>query len=334
MATNSPYDDSTFYDLENGLGRPLCHGTPDFRTRPQQVNFPVLPIQIKKFDGYPEDDPVKFLNDFKALMRMNGVNDPVRMMSAFSLYLSGPAHTWLQGLSGEEKSCWSALEMAFTTYYINPNPKNNAVLYAEAQAFNDLELTSSMKIEDYYGQVLKKGKRLGKSPLDLMTKFIGGLPTQLRFFVQAGRPKDIEKAMQSARMGNACGYRDSTKTCNAASVAPGRSAFSPTRDSRMDMLEEKMMTLMNAVTQMSVSNNQGQTNGGVQSTNNTCIQQTKKRACYKCGGTDHMKQRCNWTGVGEKNSTIRCQVCSQEGHGTLNCVKLNRGSSVADQVQN
>ena len=130
----------------------------------------MLPIQIKTFDDYPEDDPVKFLNDFKALMRMNGVNDPVRMMSAFSLYLSGPVYTWLPGLSGEGKSCWSVMEMSFTTYYINPNPKTNAVLYAEAQAFHDLELTSSMKIEDYYGQLLKRGKRFGKSPLDLMVR--------------------------------------------------------------------------------------------------------------------------------------------------------------------
>ena len=149
---------------------------------------------------------------------MNGVNDPVRMMSAFSLYLSGPVYTLLQWLSGKEKSCWcwSAMKMAFTTYNINPNPKYNAVLYAEAQTFIDLELSSSMKIEDYYGQVLKKGKRLGKSPLDLMSKFIGGLPTKLCFFVQPGRPKDIEEAMQRARVGNACGYRGNTKTCNTA----------------------------------------------------------------------------------------------------------------------
>ena len=37
-----------FFDLENGLDGPLCHGIPVFRTRPQQINFPVLPIKIKK----------------------------------------------------------------------------------------------------------------------------------------------------------------------------------------------------------------------------------------------------------------------------------------------
>ena len=38
------------------------------------VMNPVFPMNLKKFSGYPSEDPDKFLSDFVALMRMNNVD--------------------------------------------------------------------------------------------------------------------------------------------------------------------------------------------------------------------------------------------------------------------
>lgn len=170
-----------------------------------------FPINISKFNGYPHEDPIKFLSDFKALMQLQGLDlndtaDSSRLLAAFSLYLSGPAHTWFEGQDFLHGGCWNVLEKMFRASYIN-NSNNNASLYIETRSFNTLALQPGMLLEDFYGLILKKGHRLEKSPMDMMTQFIDGLPDQLQFFVRVSRPKTIEEAFQSARMGEAYNFR-------------------------------------------------------------------------------------------------------------------------------
>ena len=43
----------------------------------------------------------------------------------------------------------------------------------------------------------------------MTNKFIAGLPPQLAFFVRAGRVSSIQDALQSAKIGQAHGYRQS-----------------------------------------------------------------------------------------------------------------------------
>ena len=82
------------------------------------------------------------------------------MIAAFSLHLTGPAYTWFQTLTEIHRKSWRALCDAFVSHYIQPNPSNNAVLYSEMQAYNDLKLYDDMMLEDYYGLILKKGQIL------------------------------------------------------------------------------------------------------------------------------------------------------------------------------
>ena len=61
-------------------------------------------------------------------------------------------------------------------------------------------------IEDYYSQILEKGRKLVNSDQEQLLKFIQGLPAQLELFVRAGNLSDIASAMTAAKMGEAYGY--------------------------------------------------------------------------------------------------------------------------------
>ena len=80
-------------------------------------------------------------------------------------------------------------------------------LIAESVAFDNLRLSQSQAIEDFHASVMDKGRKLRKSEADMLNKFISGLPSQLAFFVRAGRVESLRDALQSAKIGEAHGYR-------------------------------------------------------------------------------------------------------------------------------
>ena len=68
---------------------------------------------------------------------------------------------------------------AFQDKYFSFSPNTRGSLIAEIKAFINLKLGRST-VEDFFFNILKLGKKLRKSQLDLMTKFIDGLPHQLQ----------------------------------------------------------------------------------------------------------------------------------------------------------
>ena len=299
------------------------------------VMNPVFPMNLKKFSGYPSEDPEKFLSDFVALMRMNNVDtgdivDSPRMIAAFSLHLTGPEYTWFQTLTEIHRKSWRALCDAFVSHYIQPNPSNNAVLYSEMQAYNDLKLYDDMMLEDYYGLILKKGQRLNKSALDLMTKFIDGLPDQLKFFVREGRPNTIDEAMQSAKMGDSCGYRQvgamqSKLSCSVARMQATDPNHAHTK--RLEDLEAKMTSIVDTLSKLTTNTSSTVTGAHEQNSlhdRRTGRQPADQRSCYKCGGLGHMKVKCKWSGEGQKAPNTMCQMCGQYGHSARNCIDLQK----------
>lgn len=47
--------------------------------------------------------------------------------------------------------------------------------------------------------------------------------------------------------------------------------------------------------------------------------QKKDNKCYRCGGCNHFKAKCNWNSQGQSSPGIVCQLCEQDGHTALNC---------------
>ena len=87
------------------------------------------------------------------------------------------------------------------------NKVNDPRLISEAMAFDNLTLNSGQAFEEFHAVVLEKGTRLNKSNRDMSNKFINGLPSQLAFFVHAGRINNFREALYSAKIGEAHGYR-------------------------------------------------------------------------------------------------------------------------------
>ena len=56
---------------------------------------------------------------------------------------------------------------------------------------------------------MDKGRRLHNIDTDMTNKFIVGLPTQLVFFVHAGRISTLREALQSAKISEEHGHQQS-----------------------------------------------------------------------------------------------------------------------------
>ena len=113
------------------------------------------------------------------------------------------------------------MKSAFKLEYCNT--LNSPSLIAESVSFDNLCLGNSQAIEDFHASVMDKGRKLRKSEADMLNKFISGLPSQLAFFVRAGRVESLRDALQSAKIGEAHGYRvqisDSSVPAHRSSAA-------------------------------------------------------------------------------------------------------------------
>lgn len=177
------------------------------------------------------------------------------------------------------------------------NNINDPRLISEAAAFDNLKLSSTQAIEEFHSIVLEKGTRLGKSNRDMTNKFVNGLPSQLAFFIRAGRIDTFRDALHSAKIGEAHGYRDHTQVPSV-----------PT-PSDTPQLPVPVPTPVNALTP-ATSAHQGR------------YRKPQPRVCYSCSGSGHIKSRCNWNGVGSPEPASQCQLCYQKGHIAPSCKKL------------
>ena len=170
-------------------------------------------MSIPKFSGLTSEDPRKFLDSFESyclVYNLNKEDADAKKVAAFHLKLSGPALIWFRSLkpaAGTERN-WEFVESQFLARYINV--KNNPVLLAGAELFQQLKLSPTQAIEEYHAQVLEKGQRLGKSEKDILLKFVSGLPQQLGFYICA-RPWTCRPASSTNRSPNWGGARLSSQ---------------------------------------------------------------------------------------------------------------------------
>ncbi|KAJ8298554.1 hypothetical protein KUTeg_023897 [Tegillarca granosa] len=92
---------------------------------------------------------------YAAVLGFKEEQDNHRLIGSFHRHLKGPAIVW------------------FTTLSI---------------------LQPAQSVEEFYCQHLRIGKKLGKSELDMLIKFVNGLPSKLCFFVRTGHPSTLKEA--------------------------------------------------------------------------------------------------------------------------------------------
>ena len=274
-----------------------------------QTQAPMSDKIIRKFSGYMHEDGSKFMQEFESYLTLSGIDNEQRIIAAFHLHLKGPALTWFHTLPSRDS--WSYIKEAFNTEY--GNNVNDPRLISEAAAFDNLTLNTGQAIEEFHAIVLEKGTRLNKSDRDMSNKFINGLPSQLAFFVRAGRINNFREALHSAEIGEAHGYRIHTSVTQPPSVLP-----TPTPSVTLNPSASPYVPpTVNALTSASA----------VAKGQHTSYSRKPPRTCFSCNGEGHIKTRCNWIGQGSPEPNKTCQLCFQKGHIAPTCKKLSKPSS-------
>lgn len=280
-----------------------------------------------RFSGFSHEDGDKFLSDFECYLTLSSVDQcSPRAVAAFQLHLNGPARVWFESLGPSDKQQWLVLKAKFKDEYCN-STFHNPVLIAESVAFDRLTLLPSQAIEDFHAIVHEKGKKLSKSDGDMINKFVSGLPPQLAFFVRAGRISSFREALQSAKIGEAHGYRNTMLTNQGHTETPIVNAVQNLKTSGQSLehstvkiekqLQEITQRLDNLQSNNSVIQDVQLNKRPTQSKTSPTV-----RTCYKCHGEGHMQRNCKWNGQGSRSATVKCQLCQQMGHTAPTCISL------------
>ena len=297
---------------------------------------PILPvtmdIKISKFRGLSSEDASKFMQDFESLATLHGIDEPDsdhRKVAAFHLYLEGPALQWYNTLTSLDKMYFASVKAAFTKQYIDTGATFNPHLLAESEVFQNIRLAPGQNIEEFHAMVLEKGAKLQKTQLDILQRFVDGLPPQLAFFVRAGSPPDHQAALASAKMGEAYGYRVQPQASQSgpfpsmstvtpsANPVPSLGTVASATAGDVPRLQDQVNRLSDVVEKLSLE----QRHQFRRRPSNTTTRQ--QRTCFRCHAPGHIKWTCNWNGQGHPDTNRRCDRCRQFGHSTGQCRHAN-----------
>lgn len=292
-------------------------------------NMPFFaPRPLQTFHGYAHEDPSRFLSEFTSYVVLQGLEGrDAQIIAGLHLHLGGPALTWFNQLSTTTKDTWKQLQKTFELQYMSTDPQSNPQLIADNELYNTITLKFDQPIEDFHSTLVQKGKRLRKSDVDIMNRFIDGLPDQLKLYVRTGRPTTLHEALSQAKMGEAYKLRYSpfpfvppptpvqpsvpSPIVQAAAISQ-QVDTNASLTNRLDVLESKISSL---ISNIHVSKPPHESTQGVPHLNNT----SNKRPCYKCRGLGHIKVNCKWNGTGTSNPEVQCQLCNQFGHSARTC---------------
>ena len=287
----------------------------------------------RKFSGYPRENGAKFLKEFESFSTLHELDedDEARKLAAFHLHLQGPALAWYNSLNPETD--WDTVSNLFTEKYVNIGWQHPSVI-VESETFQNMTLGSHQDIEDFYCQILEKGKILSKPDEEIMFKFINGLLEKLAFYVRSSQPADIAEALSLAKAGEAYKYR----VHGEHNVAAARAANDDISD-----LKKQMGELTNLVQKLSYGQskqhapnynqprqyapnyNQSRQYAPTYNQYGTKPQVLSPSSivCHNCNSQGHIKRVCNWNGQGNVSNVLQCQLCTQKGHTALQCSKFN-----------
>ena len=274
------------------------------------------PINISKFSGYYGDDGDNFLSNFHSYLSFNNIQEDQRK-AALHLHLQGPALVWFQCLNTDQKDTFETLVTEFKRRFVS---QSNPALISEAAIFDSLTLGPNQRLEDFYGLICQKGKKINKLSRDLLAQFLKGMPQQLQFFVRASNPENISKALHVAMTGESVGYRVHPQvaamrnTVTKADLAP----VEPIK-----ALTDEVRQLTSLVTQLAT--------GNTQRASSVLDQQAATgpgaAVCFSCNGRGHQRRFCNWYRQYPADSNQQCQLCTQFGHQAGDCYIFNNSGN-------
>ncbi|CAC5371045.1 unnamed protein product [Mytilus coruscus] len=193
----------------------------------------------RKFGGYPHENAALFIAEFESYAILHNISplDDNRIIAALHLHLTGPALTWFNSLSSENKASWEAIVHLFNDKYVDLDWQNPTVML-DSEIFENMSLSSGQSIDDFYCQLVEKANTLKKPDHEILVKFIKGLPEQLAFFVRAGNHRDSPSALAAAKMGEAYGRTDIGARCRSRS--PSRSFINTIQSEHFQTSDDEM----------------------------------------------------------------------------------------------
>lgn len=285
-------------------------------------NFPLFaPRQVQTFHGYAHEDPFKFIQEFNSYVVLHGLEGrDVQIVAGFHLHLAGPALTWFNQLSATTVLTWRRLRQAFEEQYLSTDPSLNPQIIADSELFNTTMLKEGQPIEDFHSILVQKGQRLQKSDVEIMNRFIDGLPHQLTLYVRTGRPTSLNEALSQAKMGEAYKLRYTPMSpYPPAQTVPAPVPATVTAPAMVQAAE----TTRTSSSQRSLENRMEAleaTLSSLLSLSQPSQQRKQTFTCFKCKGQGHAKSSCKWNGKGSSKPEVKCQMCEQFGHIARECL--------------
>ncbi|OWF56159.1 hypothetical protein KP79_PYT00092 [Mizuhopecten yessoensis] len=248
--------------------------------------------KCRKFSGLSHENAVNFLTEFQSFVSLYSLDNPKddKRVPLFCLLLQGPARTWFTTNDLSIKT-WSVVQHCFEEKYLDFSASGPSLLL-ETNNFLAVKLSHHEPLEDSHARLVEKGRRIGKSDIELLSKFISSLADQLAFFVRAGNPGDSSTALSSAKMGEVYGYRTLTPSVAQLKTDTEHAQSHPPRDTlsaKVDKLTDLVETLLH--TNDTKDHPHGQ----------------DKTVCYKCGGLGHRQFHCLWTGQNASHPQTCCR---------------------------
>ncbi|VDI55297.1 Hypothetical predicted protein [Mytilus galloprovincialis] len=97
----------------------------------------------RKFGGYPHENAALFIAEFESYATLHNISplDDNRIIAALHLHLTGPALTWFNSLSSENKASWEAIVHLFKDKYVDLDWQNPTVML-DSEIFENMSLSS------------------------------------------------------------------------------------------------------------------------------------------------------------------------------------------------
>ncbi len=294
----------------------IDHPTPPESAQPSTHSS--MQVQCSKFAGLGHENPARFLEEFNSYVTLHNIqsNTDGRKVAAFHLHLKGPAKVWFNtlGLSPVTRKSWVFVQKAFSDRFVMLDPHTNPQLLAERQLFSTMKMAPSQALIEFHSLLVEKAMILGKSPQDVLLRFIEGLPPSLALFVRAGNPMSHEQALNAAQMGEAYGYREQLPGAQSKPIPSVNAVAGLTHTTTSDVsaqissLKDMVSSLSLEVQAMKSANQPG-----------TYTRKRNDDGCRKCQGEGHWKRDCNLTLRSGNRPELKCSICMQNGHTDRFC---------------
>ena len=248
-------------------------------------------VDLPKFKGELDQDPVKWSTSFIEFMQCNGWNEQ-EAMASLPLYLRGTALQWFRDLPRRTINRGIPEVLAA----LNKQYNNDKVKHIFNQRFIALKQTKNESVEAFSERINTVASRLDKDADTKLQIFMGGLLPHLKMQVIIHQPASYQDAVSFASLVEAITPETNVEE---QEKPPPKTTSQPTAASldepKQENTMESMIDAFKSALQISQIENQ-----------RTVRRPSQRTQCTFCGKMGHTEESC-WTknGTGPRQNNNR-----------------------------